>query len=429
MKSASNLKLILHRIGLIVVTGLAILTSAASCTIPGLNLGNNSTPTTLGVLKQDPSISTEKFGKINAVQTVSGQVDPAGLSNLSGLKMQLTSPDNLYLLTTQKGLFKTTDGGRNWKRKYIFNPVSNNSDSKARDAEINSILAKNDALVSQDFAVDPTNQNNIFYAVSLNKVGKIYYSNDGGDSFKEVYTEVASGVDVKLVTIDSKNPLRVYAVLQGGGLIGSLDGGKTWQKLQSFNDQPVQIGFTEEFGNLFYILFAKNGLAISANDGKTWVTKPLVKEESKIGENQPKDNLNIISSSTPTFGTYEKIIPVTTGSTKGWILLADRQMWFSSSVDGNFSKLLLPVQSEQYNVLDAAVDPKRGLDQIIVGVDNKLFTTTNRGQSWTTNDKIGLSAAIGNIGQIVIDPNGNNSIYLMLLNPSLKRGSGLGLFI
>ncbi len=419
----------LQRLGMIAFTGLAIFTSAAACTIPGLNLGGSSSSLSLGVLKQDPTISTEKFGRINAVKTLNGQTEATGLNNLSGLKMVLTSTDNLYLLTSQKGLFRTKDGGRTWQRKYIFNPVSTNSDAKAKDTEIANIVAKNDALVSADFAVDATNQENIYFAASQNKVGKIFASNDGGDTFKEVYTEVQANVEVKLLAVDPKNPLRIYGVLQKGVLIRSLDGGKTWQKLQSFNDQPVQIGFVPEFNNLFYILFNKNGLAVSANDGETWTTKALNKETSKIGENQPKDSLSIIPKDTNTFGIYEKIIPVTSGSNKGWILLSDRQMWFSSDVDGKFSKILLPLQSEQYNVLDAAVDPVKGLDSILVSVDNKLFTTTNRGQSWTTNDKIGVSTTIGNIGEIVIDPSGSKSIYLMLVNPSLKRGSGNGFFI
>ena len=424
-----NWSLIAQRVGLLIITGLAILTSAAACSLPGLNLGGGTPAISLGVLKQDPSVSTDRFGKVNSVKTISGQVEASGLSNLSGLKMSMVSSDNIYLLTSQKGLFRTKDGGRTWERRYVFKPASSNADPKAKDAEIAALVAKNDALVPADFAFEFGNGENIYFAASQNKVGKIFASNDGGENFREIYTEVQSGVEVKLVSVDPKNPLRVYAVLDKGVLIRSLDGGKTWQKMQSFKDQPVQIGFIPEFNNLFYILFTKSGLAVSSNDGETWTTKVLAKEDSKIGEVQPKDSLSATLTDSAVFGNYEKIVPVTSGNNKGWILLADRQMWFSSNVDGKFTKILLPVQSEQYNLLDAAVDPYLGLDKILVAVDNKLFSTNNRGQSWSTDDKLGVSTTVGNIGQIIIDPKGNKATYLMLLNPSLKRGTGNGIFI
>ena len=110
-----------------------------------------------------------------------------------------------------------------------------------------------------------------------------------------------------------------------------------------------------------------------------------------------------------------------------FLLIADRQVWFAGSPSENFTKLVLPVQNEQYNILDAAPDPRVGLDKILVSVDNTIFETQNRGQSWSLKDKIQIKTPIGNVGQILIDPNNSEIIYLMLVDAKAKRGTGFAL--
>jgi hypothetical protein len=402
-----------------IFSSVVVLTSAAACTLPGVT---PSQPITLGLLKRDPSVKKDGYGKINNVIDLNNKSIPAGLATNSGLKLVQQDGDIFYYLTKQKGLFKTTDAGKSWKRQYVFPVGSTNPNNDQRTKEINDQLAKNNSFLASDFVLDPTNNSVGYLAGKYNRLGKIYQTTDGGESFKEIYSEVKSDVGVLYLAVDPTSSLRVYGMLEGGALIRSMDGGQTWQKLRTFDDTPVQMGFVPEFDNLFFILFAKNGLSISKNNGQTWETVKTTREASKIGEDQPSSGFNLDSQSD--FGTYEKIIPVT-ASQGSWILIADKQMWYTESLQEPFKKLVLPLQAEQYNLLDVAPDPDRGLDKLLVSVNNRLFETNNRGDTWSTGDKVQVRGTIGNIGQILIDKTNKEVSYLMLVDPKATRGSSL----
>jgi hypothetical protein len=408
----------------LVFSSIVILATAQSCTIPGITPTTPVNTTTLGVLKKGDSRSTsQNFIKINAVKQLDGKINVDGLKNLSGLKIIQYSSDIFYLLTQERGLFKSIDGGYSWERKYIFKVESTKTDQKERDTELNTQIARNNLIVPTDLAINPKDDKVIYVAATDNKIGKVYQSSDGGETFREGYTEVQTNTGVTFISVDPKNPLRVYAVLQGGSLIRSLDGGVTWQKVRSFKETPVQIGFVSEFGNILYLLFPTQGLAVSKDDGENFETRSLTKEASSIGENQPKDGLDLSFSGNTKFGRFDKITPVTASNSESWVLLADKQIWYSENGGTEFKKLVLPLQSEQQNLLDVAPDPKLGLEKILVSINDRLFESVNRGSSWSVSDKI--TTKIGNIGQILIDPQNTNIVYLMLLDTKYTRNSGL----
>jgi photosystem II stability/assembly factor-like uncharacterized protein len=435
-------KAIWQRFLVVSFTSIAILGTAASCSIPFLNTQTNKPTTTYGVLKNDPAVRADGFVRANAVLQPDGNTDNQGLSNISVLKIHRVNKDLLFALTKEKGLFKSSNGGQIWQRIYISPVGSNNSDAKAKTQEINGQIATNDKLVITDFAVDPSNEKVVYLAVVEEKLGKIYQSLDGGANFKEIYSEVQINVQVLFLVVDPFNSNNIFAILEKGALLRSLDSGLTWKKVRSFKDTPAQIGFVPEFDKLFFVLFEDEGLAYSTDLGDTFTTQKLTKSASTIGENQPKDSLDLGFGGKATFGKYEKIVPVTAGilvdfgtskitnttGAKPWILIADKQMWYSENSGNNFRKLVLPLQSEQANIYDVAADPNSGLSRIIASVDNRLFITTNQGQSWNTQDNVNLSNPIGNISQIVVDKENNQIIYLGLINAKVKKQKGVFVF-
>ncbi|NJK71873.1 MAG: hypothetical protein HC932_06620 [Thermales bacterium] len=94
----------MQRIATLTLTSFAILTTAASCTLPGLDFGSRNDGQILGVLKRDPSISSA-FGKINSVKLLDNTSNPQGLTTVPTLKIEQISSDEFYLLTRTKGLF------------------------------------------------------------------------------------------------------------------------------------------------------------------------------------------------------------------------------------------------------------------------------------------------------------------------------------
>ena len=469
--------LIFRRTFIVIFSSISVFSSMAACTLPGFRNGTGGSVTTLGVLKRDPSVRQDGFGSIRQIKD-QDCTESQCLAGLSGIKTLQTDDQTIYFLSKNKGLFRTSDGGRIWERLYFF-PINNGAKTKVitsdkgekstvektpeeLQAEVDQKIAQNDSFVASDFTIDMREPSRIYISGLFDKVGKIMQSLDSGATFREIYTEVDKAVSVKMVTIHPKSSQRVFGILDKGALVRSMDGGATWQKVRSFKEVPVQIGFVPEFDNLFFALFPTLGLATSLDDGETWQTQELTRQTSRIGEAQNRDKFEANPfANKEKFGTYEKVIPVVRGTRyldnsqketsqntpqnnnfqipfvnnsasssptqrveQPWILIADRQVWFAGSPTDDFTKLVLPVQAEQYNILDAAPDPRVGLDKILVSVDNKIFETQNRGTSWSLKDKIQLSSPIGNIGQILIDKNNSEIIYLMLVDLKAKRGTG-----
>ena len=434
--AALNQHPIFQRVAILIFTSITILGSAASCSIPGLNFGGSNTPTKIaGVLKQDPSFTLsdgtkrDGFGTVNAVKLLNGQIQTDGLSQVSGIQMTQIDKNNFYLLTATKGFFKSYTtreiNGQKvdydvlvWERKYVF-PIPQN----ASNDQVNAVVEKNNSFVPTSAAIDPSKPETIYITGKIGTFGKIYKSSDSGNTFKEVYSEVESGVSVVASALDPASSQSVYAVLDGGTLIKSNDGGLSWQKLINFNDKIVQFGFVPQFDNLFYALLENKGLQTSANGGVTWTTLNLIRNTPRIsGDNQSKDNVFTTDLFDQTkFSQFQKIVPIT-ATKNSWLIIADSQIWYSDSFANPFTKLLLPLKNDKYKINDVQADPQKGIDRVIVSINDKLFESGNRGQSWSANDKISLSSPIGNINQILIDRTDPKVIYLILTNKVTSGG-------
>jgi photosystem II stability/assembly factor-like uncharacterized protein len=384
-------------------TALAILNLAASCTLPGLNLGSiNNSGLVLGVLKKDPAIS-KSFGKINSVKTLDGSVNKQGLGNISTLAIEQIDKDNYYLLTKNKGFFVTKDGGKLWSRQYIY-PIRTNSGQAD--------LAANDSFQSTSIKVDPANKNLILISGTVNGVGKIFRSVNGGKNWDEAYTEIDTNTEILSLAIDPKNNANVFALLKKGVLLGSSDSGQSWRKVNDFSNTGIKIGFVPQFNNLFYILLQNKGLLISSDNGATWVEKKLSRSTSSVGESQGL-NFNLQGSNFQKFSNFEDIIPVE-ANLDTWLVIADKQLWLGEGLDNPFQKLVFPLQDERYNFAAIAPDPVKGKERILASIDNQLFETKNQGQSWSISSPSGRGVSIGNISSILVDKTNPEIVYLTL---------------
>ena len=133
---------------------------------------------------------------------------------------------NIYKPTPERGVYKTVDGGKSWKK----------------------ILFSNDHSGAVDFILDPNNPR-IMYAstwriqrtpYSLSSGGEgsaLWKSADSGDTWKEISKNKGFPTDtlgIIGVTVSPKNSQRVWAMVENkekGGLYKSDDGGETWTKI------------------------------------------------------------------------------------------------------------------------------------------------------------------------------------------------------
>jgi hypothetical protein len=427
---------ILKKISLLAFTSICILTTAASCSLNPFE----STPKVvglMGIIKQDPAIDPSRFGAINAVRLLNNEVAANALNNSAVIKIKQIDSQTLFTLTRDKGVLFTQNGGIDWTRLYLY-PVEFTADQdKQKQAVFQAQLAKNDATLITDFWVNPNDISVIYIAANEGGIAKIFKTIDGGANFTQVYSEVNAGTSVDKVLIDPKNPNHVYALLNKNALIQTLDGGNSWLKSEDYtldkSDKIVQIDILPEL-NTFFMVFEKGGVAIS-QDGQKWTPQKLTKldpvkykeAQDQQAQQNSQDKLNgvvsagnnIISSfitGLDGFSTYKKIIPIPANQgqdQKPFLLLADDSLWYSVDIAKPFVQIKnIPIQESKINILDAAVNPQKGFDQIYIAVGNKLMTSENRGQSWKMKEP-GIDN-LANISQIQIDPTNPEIMYLGL---------------
>lgn len=134
----------------------------------------------------------------------------------------------------ERGVFKTTDGGKTWKN----------------------ILYVNDLTGAADMVVDPKNPNKIIVAMwehqrepwffkSGGKGSGLYITYDGGENWKKITSEdgLPEGELGRIgIAFAPSKPSIVYALVEAkeNGLYKSVDGGKTWKLVSTKNigDRP-----------------------------------------------------------------------------------------------------------------------------------------------------------------------------------------------
>jgi hypothetical protein len=416
---------IFGRIIILLLVSTTILFTAASCNWNPFS--KSSSASVVGMLKQDPSVKADTFGKINAVKAINGKTDVDGLTNLSVLKVVQLKSNQLFALTQEKGVFKTTDGGKVWQRIYVLPVVY--TEEKEKIKEMESAFKRNDEIQVTNFWVDAEKPDIIYLSARDNGVGKIFKTTDGGKNVREIYSSTGdTETSIDFVVVDPNTETTVYALTSKNTLLQSLDGGATWKKINDYTkdkDKIIQIGILPISKN-FFILSDKNGLSTSL-DGTTWTKSKLIKTKTDAQAPVPQDTKlqeiqrKVLPTTLPAFKQYQKIIPVainptTEGEVAGEmaIILADKEIWFTPDItQGQLTQIKnLPIEGEKVQVQDIIYDPVQGMQKLYVASGNRLLVSENGGETWA-NKKIGVEG-IGFISRIVIDPINPEIIYLAL---------------
>ncbi len=154
---------------------------------------------------------TQQIGRVRVHPRNASIVWVAALGHMSG-------PND------DRGVFKSTDGGKNWRK----------------------VLFRNDRAGAIDLAVDPGNPD-VLYATIWEVVRKpwtmdsggagsgIFKSTDGGETWAEITRNqgLPKGTLGRIgITVSPVNPERVWALVEAeeGGVFRSDNGGKTWSK-------------------------------------------------------------------------------------------------------------------------------------------------------------------------------------------------------
>jgi len=137
---------------------------------------------------------------------------------------------HLFGRNTERGVFKTTDGGKTWRK----------------------VLFVNDQTACSDIVMEPGNPSVLYagmwrvkrtpYSMESGGDGSgLYKSTDGGETWTNISSKkgLPRGVwGVVNVAVPASNPDKVYAMIENadGGLFLSSDRGDSWTKVNSTND-------------------------------------------------------------------------------------------------------------------------------------------------------------------------------------------------
>ena len=165
----------------------------------------------------------------------------------------------------ERGVYRTTDGGKTWKQVLFVSEHTGISEI-VMDPENPQIL----------YAAAHQRRRHVFTYISGGPESAIYKSIDGGDTWNKVSKGLPEGQMGRIgLAIAKSNPNKVYAIIEGmydkGGVYLSEDKGASWKKQSSYSTsgnyyQEIYVDPIDENK-----LFSMNTwLHHSIDGGKTW---------------------------------------------------------------------------------------------------------------------------------------------------------------
>ena len=195
-----------------------------------------------GQLREDLTYGTGVYRSTDGGMTWA-HLGLMGTQQITTIRIDPRDPDRVYVAAmghafgpnAERGVFRTTDGGKSWKK----------------------VLFLNDSTGATDLSLDPTNSRILFASMwkfqrfpwGMHSGGGrsgLWKSTDGGDSWIEITHH--AGLPTTLVgkigvAVSPANPRRVYASVEAkdtsGGIFRSDNGGDTWDRVN--DDQKFQI--------------------------------------------------------------------------------------------------------------------------------------------------------------------------------------------
>jgi photosystem II stability/assembly factor-like uncharacterized protein len=186
-------------------------------------------------------------------------------AGVSDIAMDPESPDTLYAAAytrrrtpfgfngggTESAIYKTTDGGANWKKLVKGLPYENGGETGRIGLDV--------------YRKDP----NIVYALVQHEKGGIYRSEDKGETWKKMSDTDPRPSYYSQVRVDPNNDLRIWVL--GAAMFFSEDGGKTFstRRVQKIHGDFHALWIDPSNSN-HIIAGSDGGIHWSYDNGKTW---------------------------------------------------------------------------------------------------------------------------------------------------------------
>jgi photosystem II stability/assembly factor-like uncharacterized protein len=225
-----------------------------------------------------------------------------GLENrgqIPKIRIHPTNPDiawaamqgNIWSPNEERGIFKTTDGGKSWQH----------------------VLKVNGDTGAADLALDPSNPRVLYASMwhhgrtpwfikSGGEGGGIYKSTDSGETWEQLEKGLPALIGKVGIDVSPSNPKRLYAIIEAdeGGLYRSDDAGATWTLMNDDNILKARAWYYNHIkvdpndDNTLYVMNVQ--LHKSIDGGKTFEIKSLPHGDTHDMWINPEDSLNMINA-------------------------------------------------------------------------------------------------------------------------------------
>jgi photosystem II stability/assembly factor-like uncharacterized protein len=175
-----------------------------------------------GMYKSTDAGQTWQFiGLYNA-----GQIGTVRIHPTNPAIVWVSAGGDVFKPNDERGVFKTTDGGKTWRRVLFISDGVGAMDVELQPGNPNVVYAWTSRLERKPWTI-----------ISGSREGGFYRSTDGGEHF----TKITAGLPSELIgkanlAVTAANPNRIYALIEakpGGGLYRSEDAGQTWTLINS----------------------------------------------------------------------------------------------------------------------------------------------------------------------------------------------------
>ncbi len=156
------------------------------------------------------------------------------VGQIGALRIHPTNPDivwvaangDMFKRSADRGIFKTTDGGKSWKKTFYLNDSTGASDVEVMPGNPDVVYAWIARIERKPWTI-----------ISGSREGGFYKSTDGGNTWKKTGTGLPSELIGKgNLAVTAANPQRIYLLVEalpGGGLYRSDNAGETWELVNS----------------------------------------------------------------------------------------------------------------------------------------------------------------------------------------------------
>jgi photosystem II stability/assembly factor-like uncharacterized protein len=133
---------------------------------------------------------------------------------------------DIFKPNNDRGIYKTTDGGRTWKKTLYVNDSTGAMDVELQPGNPNVVYAWMNRIERKPWSI-----------ISGSREGGMWRSTDGGETWKKITAGLPSQLIGKgNLAVTAANPARVYALVEakpGGGLYRSDDAGLNWTQVNA----------------------------------------------------------------------------------------------------------------------------------------------------------------------------------------------------